>query len=258
MHLDPYGRDGEVPRAVLHATLSDYGWQSSSTYFLSPASPWNLAMRTAHNIRAAFRSDLSAPHDPEPYVAASDTSLPASGASVVDRDAAVQAYLWVRLMLLPPDDMEWVQALHRLIDRFMNSWLGDIRLVEEYLVPMYDAAGADGQAWDDPRNLVRVKRQLDAVQPLAKGRGGRKMAAAAFRVGQVVRHRRLGFVAVVTGWADDAAGFGDDVVAQYVDGTDAYMSRVYYTCLYVYSFFPSLSFSSFSRPAPLFSPKNAR
>lgn len=226
MHLDPYGNDDEIPRSTLQTILSGYGWQTNADLFLSPASPGNLAMRTAHNIRAAFRSDLSAPLIPEPYLPPTHAS-PASGASVTTRDAAVQAYLWSRLMLLPPHDMEWVQTLHLLTGRFSNSWLGDVWLVERYLVPMYDAAGPDGQAWDDPRVLVRDRRQMDDAQPLAKGRTGR--GEIKYRVGQVVRHRRLDFVAVVTGWSDDGLAMG--VEGQLVDGEEMYTAPLLYSCM---------------------------
>lgn len=232
MHLDPYGSDDEIPRSALESTLSSYGWQTNTDLFLSPAAPGSLAMRTAHNIRAAFRSDLSAPHTPEPYAPASSTSFPVSGASAASRDAAIQAYLWARLVLLPPDNMEWVQTLHRLTDRFTNSWLGDVWLVERFLVPLYDAAGPDRQAWDDPRNMVLTKRQLDVAQPLAKGRAGRK-SEIRYRVGQVVRHWRLDFVAIVVGWTDDGLGIGnEDIVAQLAEYAGADTPPVFYNCLY--------------------------
>ncbi|SPO01368.1 uncharacterized protein DNG_04044 [Cephalotrichum gorgonifer] len=227
MHLDPYGADHEVPRSVLNAILSSHGWDANRDLFLTPASPVNLAMRTAHNIRAAFTPDLSAPHTPEPYAAASDTSLPASGASALDRDAAFQAYLWARLMLLPPSDVQWVQTLHRLLGRFVNSWAGDVWLVERYLLPLYDGVGPGAQAWDDPLGLVRAKRQLDTVQPLAKGRAAGGAADIGFRVGDVVRHKRLNFVAIVTGWADDGSRLDGEVV----DGEDVYAVPMYYRCL---------------------------
>lgn len=231
MYLDPYGNDGEVPLSTLQITLSSYGWHANTDAFLSRASPANIAMRTAHNIRAAFRSDLSAPHSPEPYAPASSASLPVSGASAPSRDAAIQAYLWARLMLIPPSDMEWVQTLHQLMDRFVNSWLGDVWLVERFLAPLYEAAGPDRQTWDDPRNMVATKRQLDAAQPLAKGRAGRR-SDVRFRVGQVVRHRRLDFVAVVAGWTDDGLRLGnEEVVEQLVDYVSADATKIFYNCL---------------------------
>lgn len=238
MHLDPYGNDDEVSLADLQSILSSYGYQTNTDLFLSPASPSNITMRTAHNIRAAFRSDLSGPHAPEPYAPASTASLPVSGASVLSRDAAIQAYLWARLTLLPPNDMEWVQTLHRLMDRFMNSWLGDVWLVERFLVPLYDAAGPGSQAWDDPRNMVLIKRQHDAAQPLEKRRVGRAKEVK-FRVGQVVRHRRLDFVGVVTGWFDEGWRSGNEMtIRQLAENPGA--KTVFYTCLYV---FPSLAFA---------------
>ncbi|MBE3046513.1 hypothetical protein IMZ48_29095, partial [Candidatus Bathyarchaeota archaeon] len=52
MYLDPYGNPEEVPLGTLQTTLASYGWQTNTNAFLSRASPRNIAMRTAHNIRA--------------------------------------------------------------------------------------------------------------------------------------------------------------------------------------------------------------
>lgn len=229
MHLDPYGTDEEVPKSYLLALLANFGWQANADVFLSSAQPRNLIMRLAHNIRAAFTPDLSGPNQPEPYVPASDTSRPTSGSSVINRDAALLAFIWARLMLLPPNGLEWVDSLHRIFDRLTTSWIGDTWLIEKYICPLYDMAGPHGQVWDNPRNLVETKRDQDMVK-LRVRRRSETTANIRYKVGQVFRHRRLNFLGVITGWADDGPPVApEDIMAPIVDTSES--GTVYYTCM---------------------------
>lgn len=230
MHLDPYGKDDEVPRSFLLSILANFGWQSNADIFLSPAQPRNLIMRTAHNIRATFAADLSGPQNPEPYIPAADTSRPVSGSSVINRDSAILAFIWARLILLPPNGLEWVDSLHRIFDRFTSSWIGDTWLLEKYICPLYDMVGPHGQVWDNPRNLIKTKRNLDDRRPPARRRDG-TTANIAYRVGQVFRHRRLNFLGVITGWADDGPLLvPGDSIAPFLD-VDGATASVYYMCM---------------------------
>ncbi|CAI4214625.1 unnamed protein product [Parascedosporium putredinis] len=229
MHLDPYGTDEEVPKDTLLALLANFGWQANADIFLSSGQPRSLIMRLAHNIRATFTPDLSGPNQPEPYVPSFDTSRPASGSSVINRDSALLAFVWARLMLLPPNGLEWVDSLHRIFDRFTTSWIGDTWLVEKYICPIYDLTGPHGQVWDNPRNLVNTKRDQDNV-PLRPRRRADAGAEVLYKVGQVFRHRRLNFLGVITGWADDGPAVApEDTVMRAVDPSGE--RSVYYTCM---------------------------
>lgn len=229
MHLDPYGTDEEVPKDTLLALLANFGWQANADIFLSSGQPRSLIMRLAHNIRATFTPDLSGPNQPEPYVPSFDTSRPASGSSVINRDSALLAFVWARLMLLPPNGLEWVDSLHRIFDRFTTSWIGDTWLVEKYICPIYDLTGPHGQVWDNPRNLVNTKRDQDNV-PLRPRRRADAGAEVLYKVGQVFRHRRLNFLGVITGWADDGPVVApEDTVMRAVDPSGE--RSVYYTCM---------------------------
>ncbi|KAJ3468438.1 hypothetical protein MRS44_002503 [Fusarium solani] len=163
MYLDPYGSSEEVPMADLQAMLARLGWQTSTDVFLAPVSPIAIATRTARNIRATAARVMEARDQADPGL----TQL-ITGNDSTNIDAALYSALWASLLLTPADAFEWDEALEPFLNRFAKSWCEDAWLVEKYIFP---------------RN------------------GGRKQPVL-YKIGQVFKHRRYGWIGAVNGWTD--------------------------------------------------------
>ncbi|XP_044715513.1 transglutaminase-like superfamily domain-containing protein [Hirsutella rhossiliensis] len=205
MYLDPYGLDDEVPTACLQVLLARFGWQTSTDVFFAPVPTLVNALRTARNIKATFARVLELQDDAHP-----ELSQLLRGNSSMNMEAALYASMWAPLMLTPPNTFEWDDCLANFLRRFAGSWPEDAWLVEKYLKPLYNsfAPSRDGLArhanrgLDDPWGHLRRVREQDALVPRVFRRNVFGDESIPFKVGQVFRHRRYGWIGVITGWSD--------------------------------------------------------
>ena len=205
MYLDPFGSDDEIPTSSLQQILSHFGWQTSTDAFLAPVSPQSMVLRTAQNIKATFSKILELQNDAHP-----ELSQLLSGNSVMNVEAAVYAALWAGLMLTPPNTFEWDDRLASFLRRFAGSWPEDAWLVEKYLWPMYNSfaplrhgfARHVNRGLGDPWEHWRLVRDQDVLAPPVLSRSAEGNQSVPFKIGQVFRHRRYGWVGVITGWSD--------------------------------------------------------
>ncbi|KAF4512122.1 hypothetical protein G6O67_001302 [Ophiocordyceps sinensis] len=205
MYLDPYGLDDEVPTACLQVLLARFGWQTSTDVFFAPVPTLVIALRTARNIKATFARVLELQDN-----AHSELSQLLRGNNSMNMEAALYASMWAPLMLTPPNTFEWDDCLANFLRRFAGSWPEDAWLVERYLRPLYNsfAPFRDGLArhanrgLDDPwEHLSRVREQDELVPPVFR-RNVFGDESIPFKIGQVFRHRRYGWIGVITGWSD--------------------------------------------------------
>ncbi|KJZ72408.1 hypothetical protein HIM_08211 [Hirsutella minnesotensis 3608] len=205
MYLDPYGLDDEVPTACFQNLLAQFGWQTSTDVFFAPVPTLVIALRTARNIKATFARVLELQDEAHPEL----TQL-LSGNSSMNMEAALYASLWAPLMLTPPNTFEWDDCLANFLRRFAGSWPEDLWLVEKYLWPSYNSIAPfrDGLARHANRSLgdpwahCRLVRKQDSDVPVALRRNGFGNESVPFKIGQVFRHRRYGWIGVITGWSE--------------------------------------------------------
>ncbi|PFH63065.1 hypothetical protein XA68_10068 [Ophiocordyceps unilateralis] len=208
MYLDPYGCDDEVDTAIFQALLERFGWNSGDVFF-APVPTDVIALRTARNIRATFARLLELQNDAHP-----ELSQLLCGNSAMNMEAAMYSTRWAPLMLTPPNTFEWDDYLANFLRRSAGSWPEDIWLIDKYLWPLYDSSTPlrDGLAHhvhrglDDPWEHLRQVRDHDETVPAVQARtavDGNE--AVPFKIGQVFRHRRYGWIGVITGWSDRAA-----------------------------------------------------
>ncbi|OAQ79159.1 F-box domain-containing protein [Purpureocillium lilacinum] len=205
MFLDPYGFDEEVPAAVLQALLAHIGWQTSADALLAPVSTLAVVQRTSQNVNATFARMLELQDDVPP-----ELIQLLRGNSSMNMEAALYASMWAPLLLSTPNTFEWDDRLANFLRRFAGSWPEDAWLVEEYLLPMYNgvAQRRDGFArpanrgLSDPWEQLQLVRDQDDLKPHVVRRTLFANQSVPFKIGQVFRHRRYGWVGVITGWAD--------------------------------------------------------
>jgi F-box protein 21 len=272
MYLDPYTSALELQSSdledrrqlLLHASPIPV----SSAAFFDPSPLPPLVVRMASNIRHTYTLAKRLPQDSP--TALSLKSLRA-GDPEQNVELALYAALWSTLLSSPPQSPDWDAGLEFFLNRFALYYSEDSWIVERYLVPLYDRfvsrpannnleAGAARHrvGWENVREILRMLENLDARQPAVNRRYtaeiGRRVP---YRIGQVFRHRRYGYIGVINGWAAaglaslptphyvvDEEGDGDDAAADHDDGGAAARrdewgatpavrgpGRTYYTCL---------------------------
>ncbi|PHH81268.1 hypothetical protein CDD82_1168 [Ophiocordyceps australis] len=205
MYLDPFGFDHEVPAAGFHALLAHLGWHTSADA-LAPVSTLAIVLRTAHNIKATFLEFLalqdSAPRQLNQLL---------SGNNSMNMEAALYSSMWAPLMLTPPNTFEWDDHLASFLRRFAGSWPEDVWLVEKYLKPMYSHVAPVGDGFahhhanrglGDPWEHWRLVQSQDDMKPPVFRRSSSANQPVPFKIGQVFRHRRYGWIGVITGWSE--------------------------------------------------------
>ncbi|KAI5466479.1 Transglutaminase-like superfamily-domain-containing protein [Mariannaea sp. PMI_226] len=204
MYLDPYGSDYEVSSNALRETLAQFGWDANTDLFLAPVSPVSVAMRTARNIRASFaRAEAREQGD-------IDISRLLSGHPALNMNAALYASLWAILLMTPVNVFEWDESLELFLRHFAKNWHEDAWLVEKYLLPLSDQFAPLRQrlarhglrAWDDPREMLTLVRELDDSSPPVLRRTSFDAQPVVYKIGQIFRHRRYRWIGVINGWTD--------------------------------------------------------
>lgn len=197
MYMDPFNNAVPVSRGKLERQLEFVApgcTAEDMEAYLSPASPIDMAVRVAHNLLASHS------HAPGPPI------VPITG------NLATYAALFA-LVLLPEPSPLHPEAVRQhmavLTQHFLEYFDLDVALFEAHILPMA-LEMPDSNAY---RNLIRQLREADHEARPPKRRSvpdseeGEDNAAAAaalaavkYRVGQVFRHRRRGYLAVIYGW----------------------------------------------------------
>lgn len=241
IYLDPFSDDNEVPLERLTSRLAAQGLASpaEAESFLGPARSVDILTRTGSNITATYVNVLERQdHDD----ASNLTRLLHSSSGSMNLISSLYASMWAELVSTPPET--WAQ-LDFFLGRFARTWQEDAWLVERHLVPRSPTrrhvfgrhAGQSEDAW----KLLRTLQRSDAL-PAPVFRRGPDAAEVPYRVGQVFRHTRYGYLGVITSWSnkgtrDLSQSSADDVREETTD-TDVVNrlrldSKNYYTYLSV-------------------------
>ena len=213
MYLDPYRSDVEVPLVHLQEMLSGWGIeQREFDRFLSDSTTASLILRTSRNILATVHEFRG--HGGEN----SNTGHPTiklHGNPFADMDNAFYSALWANFMLSSPsiraDGNNQQQFVPLILERFERLYPMDASLIEKHICPLFNDH-ANRQHWE-LHEALRVVRAADQSPKQSKPRD--TLAArdrVKYRVGQVFRHRRYNYTAVITGW-DIECGMNSDWIA---------------------------------------------
>lgn len=180
MYMDPFHSDEEVPVEHLNQILNNYSHripQSSRASFLSEADAREITMRCARNILNS--ASILSPR--------SSTDL--------HLETCKYAAFWA-LLLLNPSAGDLRQDSVKIMHKFTQQFEHDVPLVEKYLLPRI--AGFPDQ--ENYHQVCRLLREVDAKPRPVKPRFGTDVTGVRYKVGQVFKHRRYSYLAVVTGW----------------------------------------------------------
>ncbi|KAK4156816.1 hypothetical protein C8A00DRAFT_30251 [Chaetomidium leptoderma] len=223
MCLDPYGSDHEVTLGDLRLRLVEFGWTQGTDAFLKPSPVPMIVQRTGQNIKAT--------HDTVENLTENDILQSAmkslrSGHPVLNMDAAVYASMWAELLLKQTSSFHWDSNLVSFLQKFALSRSEDVWIVQKYLVPLYDRFITSRPnprpriGWQNVHEILAMLENLDNRRPEVSRRYTEDISTRVrYKIGQVFRHRRYGYIGIINGWA--AMGSSSLPMPHYLDTADA-------------------------------------
>jgi F-box protein 21 len=213
MYMDPFRTASEIPISSLHEQLHFLARHLSDpdhNAFLSASNPREITIRCARNILNSLQQS---------------TELPAG--RPIDPVSAHYAALWA-LVLLPTSIIPLRQHLLLLMHVFSEKFPHDVGLVEQHILPLTSHIGVSEHA-----QMCRSVRMADLNCPASVKRrvGNNEADGVKYKVGQLFRHKRYGYVAVVTGW-DGRCEQGEEWIGRMgVDRLDGGREQAFYHAL---------------------------
>lgn len=201
MYLDPFGDAEEVPVAQLVSLLVRFGGGPRVEFALAPASVISIVNRVGSNLGQTYATALEQQERANPNL----TRL-IRGAGSMNLLTCLYASMWAALTLTSPDT--WAE-LDFFLNRFSRSWPEDAWLVEKYLVPRAPfrrvGMGRHFHQQEDAWKILRTIQRSDELGPNVFRRTDLGNDDIPYRIGQVFKHKRYGYLGVVTGWSDQSS-----------------------------------------------------
>lgn len=184
MYMDPWESGEEVTADKLRSQLARLlSEQTPYEPYLHQSSDNEIVLRSAKNILNSLRATAN--------------GRPAT----VDRTKAEYAALWAWLLLSPSQQsggtVEHLHyGLHVMIESCINNFPYDASFLKQYLLPTYSFH----------RDRLRYTAAIDSFcqrdrdPKFAKERTLQARSRLKYRIGQVFKHRRQGYQAVIVGW----------------------------------------------------------
>lgn len=253
MCLDPYGSDEEVTLSDLRLRLVEFGWTQGTDAFLTPSPVPIIVQRTAQSIKATYDTVHNLRGNDS---RATEMKRLRAGHPGLDMDAAVYASMWAELLMKQTTSFHWDSNLDAFLQKFALAWPEDVWIIKKYLVPLYDRFTSSQPnprprtGWENVYDILGMLENVDKRVPEVSRRYTADISARVhYKIGQVFRHRRYGYIGVINGWA--AMGHHSLPIPHYLDPADAEEEgdvfdptesvrtsirgpqRTYYTCLWV-------------------------
>lgn len=226
MYLDPYRSENEVELENLRIMLTDWGLHPAE--HLGHATTPESVVRTSRNIIATvqeFRIQATGP------VNTGHPTIRLHGNPFADLDNAFYSALWANYMFSHgPNIAPTAQLVTMIFERFEGAYPMDASLIEEHIIPSHsDPSDPDHQ------QLAQRLRAVRVADPTPKQVRLRDTPAACdgvkFKVGQVFRHRRYGYTAVITGWDMECGMTVDWITHNQVDSLSRGRHQSFYHAL---------------------------
>ncbi|KKK14115.1 hypothetical protein ARAM_007137 [Aspergillus rambellii] len=191
IYMDPFRTDNETPVAELRSQLNFLGASPmEQTTFLDESWTSEIVLRCSKNILNSVQRI---------------TQFPRAQLIPVDVVCAKYAALWSCLLLSDPSrPAELRHPLLGLMELLATDFPSDIYLIEQYIAPIFH----DTLEFEHIRENLHIIRRVDEIPKQVKQRSPEHKGVI-YRVGQVFRHRRYNYTAIITGW-DAECGAGDD------------------------------------------------
>jgi F-box protein 21 len=257
MYLDPYTSSQEIRaeelehRRQVYLSSAPLPTAIPAASFFDPAPLPSLMERMANNLKQSY---TLAKHLPEDSPASHSVRLLRSGDPYHNTELCLYSTLWASLLSSRPTSPDWDTGLDFFLNRFALQYSEDIWIVERHLAPLYDRFVAQpAQAvrhrvgWENVREILKMLENLDKRQPAVNRRYTKEIEERVpYKIGQVFRHRRYGYIGVINGWAaaglaslptphyvvdEEEGAEGDGEGGEWVGTQYRGTGRTYYTCL---------------------------
>jgi F-box protein 21 len=227
MYLDPYRSELEIPTNHLRETLTSWGVQPMDFHrFIADSSTSSLVLRTSRNILATVHEFRGQDTD-----TANHPTIRLYANPFADMDNAFYSALWANFMLINsvsrPHSDNQRQFIPLILEIFERLYPMDASLIEQYICPLFNNQ-SNPSNWE-LREALRVVRAADQSPKQLKSRNARAAREGVkYKVGQVFRHKRYSYTAVITGWDIECGMNSDWIVHNQVDS----LSRGRYQSFY--------------------------
>ncbi|KAJ5162462.1 hypothetical protein N7492_007854 [Penicillium capsulatum] len=188
MYVDPFRGARETPVSDLRDQLVFLGASGPEQRdLLSESMVSEIVLRCSKNILNSVSRTQR--HD-----------MPAPSVDVV---SAKYAAIWSSMLLLDSRTIDLQHQLPLLMELFATDFPSDIFLVEEYIVPLFHGLLEHEHILES----LHVMRAVDEIPKQVRRRTAENQNIR-YMVGQVFRHRRYHYRAIITGW-DSECGAGE-------------------------------------------------
>ncbi|KAA8645535.1 YccV family DNA-binding protein [Aspergillus tanneri] len=193
--MDPFRSDRVTPVTELQSQLNFLGASTNEqSTFLKESLVSEIVLRSSNNILNSVRRMSHF----------SDVRL-----GLVDIDSAKYAAVWSAVLLTDPSQPAASRHhLPWLMELFATEFPSDAFLIEEYVAPLFLGM----REHDHILESLHVMRAVDEMPKQIKRRALHN-GSIKYQIGQVFRHRRYDYKAVITGW-DIECDAGDQWVRQ--------------------------------------------
>lgn len=224
MYMDPFRSIEETPVSELQSQLNFLGalTLSHSTFLRESLVP-EIILRCAKNILSAMLQALQYPH------------------SSLDFSDVKYAALWASMLFAEyasdntahgPQAQANHQPLRRylpsLMEHFITNFPLDVYLIEQYLTPLFEGLPEHTHLLES----VRVMKAGDEFSKQVQRRTWEHKNVR-YKVGQVFRHRRYAYTAIIIGWDAECGAEEDWMQTMGVDRLRAGRHQSFYHVLYV-------------------------
>lgn len=213
MYLDPFRGARETPVSTLRSQLAFLGMPNlDQTTILSDSDTSAVVLRCGNNIMNSVRIESQQPETPIAFL---------------DVVGAKYAAIWSK-MLLSNDSrpMDLRRDLPQLMELFATEFPTDVFLIEQYIVPLFRGLPEHNHVLES----LRIMRAVDEI-PKSPRRRTEGNTNIRYSVGQVFRHRRYNYTAIITGW-DSECGAGEQwMMRMGIDRLEAGRNQSFYHVL---------------------------
>lgn len=229
MYLDPYRSNDEVPVQSLTRMLCDWGIAPSEQgLYLADSSMVNVVLRTSRNILATVhefrRGDGLNVGRP---------AITLHNKPYADIENAFYSALWANFIFGRPSPASHAstqrQFIPLILERFEGLYPMDASLIEQYICPLFSPSVQEHWNLSGSLRVVRAADQTPKqirLRDTAASRDGVK-----YKVGQVFRHKRYLYLAVITGWDIECGMSSTWIATNHVDALKRGRNQSFYHAL---------------------------
>ena len=216
MYMDPFRSENETHVSNLQSQLVWLGASNAEqSNYLGESHTSQIVLRCGKNIMASIQRM---------------EQFPDTHSTLLDLDSAKYAALWASTLASDPiRPAERRQCLPWLMELLAAEFPFDVHLVERYLVPLLSGM-------PEYERIVGSLHVMQAVDDIPKQMRRRSFEnkSIKYRIGQVFRHRRYNYKAIITGWDKKCEADEFWTRRMGIDRLQAGRHQSFYHVLYVY------------------------